>query len=60
MVVRICTELRCGLPAEEVKKVTQGEVMDTQEVRWEHYARVAAHAAARAFVERLVLKGKRS
>jgi integrase/recombinase XerD len=32
--------------------------MDTQEVRWEHYARVAAHAAARAFVERLVLKGK--
>lgn len=32
--------------------------MDTQEVRWEHYARVADHAAARAFVERLVLKGK--
>src|SRR5258708_13497660 len=33
--------------------------MDEQEVRWEHYPRVADHAAARAFVERLVLKGKR-
>ncbi len=33
--------------------------MDEQEVRWDHYPRVANHAAARAFVERLVLKGKR-
>src|SRR5712691_2304839 len=33
--------------------------MDEQEVRWEHYPHVANHAAARAFVERLVLKGKR-
>src|SRR6266568_9017515 len=33
--------------------------MNEQEVRWEHYPRVANHAAARAFVERLVLKGKR-
>jgi DNA-binding LacI/PurR family transcriptional regulator len=33
--------------------------MDEQEVRWEHYPRVANHAAACAFVERLVLKGKR-
>ncbi|MBO0781226.1 MAG: site-specific integrase, partial [Ktedonobacteraceae bacterium] len=33
--------------------------MDTPEVKWEHYPRVAAHSATRAFVERLVLKGKR-
>jgi len=33
--------------------------MDTQEVKWEHYPRVATHPASRAFVERLVLKGKR-
>jgi hypothetical protein len=33
--------------------------MDTPEVRWEHYPLVAEYAAARAFVERLVLKGKR-
>lgn len=33
--------------------------MDLQEVKWEHYPRVAAHPATRAFVERLVLKGKR-
>jgi integrase/recombinase XerD len=33
--------------------------MDEQEVCWEHYPQVATHAAARAFVERLVLKGKR-
>jgi hypothetical protein len=33
--------------------------MDEQEVRWEHYPHVANYAAARAFVERLVLKGKR-
>jgi integrase/recombinase XerD len=33
--------------------------MDTPEVRWEHYPLVAKHTAARAFVERLVLKGKR-
>jgi integrase/recombinase XerD len=33
--------------------------MDEQEVRWEHYPHVATHAAARLFVERLVLKGKR-
>jgi integrase/recombinase XerD len=33
--------------------------MDEQEVRWDHYPRVANHAAAHAFVERLVLKGKR-
>ena len=33
--------------------------MDTPEVRWEHYPLVTEHTAARAFVERLVLKGKR-
>src|SRR6266487_1040297 len=33
--------------------------MDAQAVRWEHYPRVAAHSAARSFVERLALKGKR-
>src|SRR5437667_11331071 len=33
--------------------------MDNQNTKWEHYPRVAAHSAARSFVERLVLKGKR-
>lgn len=33
--------------------------MDLQEVKWEHYPRVAAHQAARSFTERLKLKGKR-
>jgi integrase/recombinase XerD len=33
--------------------------MDMHEVRWEHYHRVAAHPAARSFVERLVAKEKR-
>jgi integrase/recombinase XerD len=33
--------------------------MDRQEVRWEQYPLVAAQPAARSFVERLVLKGKR-
>lgn len=33
--------------------------MDTQDIRWEHYPHVAAHPATRAFVTRLVLKGKR-
>ena len=33
--------------------------MDIQEVKWEHYPRVAIHPATRSFVERLVLKGKR-
>ena len=33
--------------------------MDEQEIQWKHYPRVANHAAARSFVERLVLKGKR-
>lgn len=33
--------------------------MDNQEVRWEHYPHVADQAAARVFIERLVLKGKR-
>jgi len=33
--------------------------MDIQEVKWEHFPCVAVHAAARSFVERLVLKGKR-
>ena len=28
-------------------------------IQWEHYPYVANHGAARAFVERLVLKGKR-
>jgi len=32
--------------------------MNTQEVRWEHYALVEAHPASRAFVEQLALKGK--
>src|SRR6266852_9177150 len=33
--------------------------MDTQEVKWEQYPRVAINSAAKSFVERLVLKGKR-
>ncbi len=33
--------------------------MDLQDVQWENYPRVAAHSAARSFVERLILKGKR-
>lgn len=33
--------------------------MDTNEVKWEQYPRVAAQGAARSFIERLVLKGKR-
>src|SRR5438876_5235031 len=33
--------------------------MDIQDVKWDHYPRVAAHPAARAFTERLRLKGKR-
>jgi hypothetical protein len=33
--------------------------MDIQNIRWEHYPRVAAHSAARSFIERLILKGKR-
>jgi integrase/recombinase XerD len=33
--------------------------MEKQEVQWKHYPLVAAHPAARSFVERLVLKGKR-
>ena len=36
-----------------------GVAMDMHEVRWEHYHRVAAHPAARSFVERLVAKEKR-
>ena len=36
----------------------RGVDMERQEVRWEHYPLVAEHAAARTFVERLVLKGK--
>ena len=33
--------------------------MNIQEIRWEYYPRVADQAAARSFIERLVLKGKR-
>src|SRR5581483_5422581 len=33
--------------------------MDIQNIRWEHYPRVAAHSAVRSFIERLILKGKR-
>ena len=33
--------------------------MERQEVQWKHYPLVAAHPAARSFVERLTLKGKR-
>ena len=33
--------------------------MEKPEVQWEHYPLVAAHPAARSFVERLALKGKR-
>jgi integrase/recombinase XerD len=33
--------------------------MNIQEIRWEHYPRVADQGAARSFIERLVLKGKR-
>ena len=32
--------------------------MDIQNVKWEHYPRVATHPATRSFVERLALKGK--
>jgi integrase/recombinase XerD len=35
------------------------EDMDLQEINWEHYPRVATHPATRAWVSRLVLKGKR-
>src|SRR5206468_9606145 len=34
--------------------------MNIQEIRWECYPRVASCPAARSFVERLVLKGKRT
>lgn len=33
--------------------------MDAQEIKWEYYPLVAAQSAARSFIERLVLKGKR-
>ncbi len=33
--------------------------METQEIKWECYPRVRDHPAARSFVERLALKGKR-
>jgi methylphosphotriester-DNA--protein-cysteine methyltransferase len=33
--------------------------MDIQNVKWEHYPYVAAQSAARSFIERLTLKGKR-
>src|SRR6266566_9307227 len=33
--------------------------MERQEVQWKHYPLIAAHPAARSFVERLALKGKR-
>jgi len=33
--------------------------MDIQDIQWEHYPHIAAHSAARSFVERLTLKGKR-
>src|SRR5438128_7101338 len=33
--------------------------MDIQEVKWEHYPRVAIHPVTKSFVERLILKGKR-
>ncbi len=33
--------------------------MDTHEVKWEQYPRVAVQEAAHSFIERLVLKGKR-
>src|SRR5947209_1129294 len=33
--------------------------MDIQDIRWEHYPHVVAHSAARSFIERLILKGKR-
>ena len=33
--------------------------MERQEVQWKHYPLIAAHPAARSFVERLILKGKR-
>jgi len=33
--------------------------MDIQEIRWEHYPLVAAHPAARSFIERLVRRDKR-
>src|SRR5258708_10294968 len=35
------------------------KTMDTPVIRWEYYPHVSAQAAARAFVERLVLGGKR-
>ncbi len=33
--------------------------MDAQEIKWEYYPLAAAQSAARSFIERLVLKGKR-
>ena len=36
-----------------------GVVMETHEVGWEHFLQVAAHPAARSFVERLEAKEKR-
>ncbi len=33
--------------------------MDIQDIQWEQYPRVAALSAARSFIERLILKGKR-
>ena len=33
--------------------------MDTQTIKWDYYPHVSAEGAARAFVERLVLNGKR-
>src|SRR5713226_1854874 len=50
--------LRCILPGMEMM-VNEEKVMRGPEITWAYYPRVAAHPAARAFVERLQLQGKR-
>src|SRR5260370_2465105 len=42
------------------ESTSRPKTMDTQVLRWEYYQHVSAQAAARAFVERLGLGGKRS
>jgi integrase/recombinase XerD len=44
---------------EDAPSIIKESCMDTHEVKWEQYPRVAAQGAARSFIERLVLKGKR-
>src|SRR5260370_16050798 len=49
-----------GVERNESTGGNHGErTMETQEIKWECYPRVRDHPAARSFVERLALKGKR-